>query len=210
MAKQAKRGAEANTPKRGRGRPRKQIPTNINPEAVAGCFSEYSSMMGDMARLGQRIAVMFTRYEKSDGVDSKSIKHAYGLSRKDPAVAAAQVRRNNEYARLLGIVSFDANGQGDFMAGLDTGEPPLTLAPEAAARVQAARAHADGYNTGKAGGTMEHNTCEPGTEAHVRWIEGFHDGHADRIMKNPDADKAKQASTRRGRREPTEMAEAIH
>lgn len=201
MAKQKHDAGTPSEPKRGRGRPKKVVPTNINPEAIAGCYTEYSSMMGDVARLGQRIAAMFGRYEKSDGVDSKAIKSSYALSQKDPEVAASQLRRNNEYARILGIVTFDANGQGDFIAGLDQPTAP-TLAPEAAARVQAARAHADGYNTGKAGGTLEHNTNAPGTQAHVQWIEGFHDGHADRLLKNPDAGNIKQASPRRARREP--------
>jgi ribosome modulation factor len=204
MAKQPKRSdADPQAePKRGRGRPRKVIVTsNTNPEAVANCFTEYASMMGDVARIGQRIAATFARFEKSDGVDSKAIKANYALSLKEPEVAAAQLRRNNEYARLLGIVSFDANGQGDFTAGLDV-SPTQTLAPDAAARVQAARAHADGYNTGKAGGTLEHNTHTPGSRAHVQWIEGYHDGHADRLMKNPDAANIKQATPRRARREP--------
>lgn len=212
MAKKPKQGAADGPaePKRGRGRPRKVVRTNVNPEAIANCFTEYSSMVGDMARIGQRIAAMFGRYEKADGVDSKAIKANYALSQKDPEVAAAQLRRNNEYARLLGIVSFDANsGQGDFIAGLDASPPAPTLAPEAAARVQAARAHADGYNTGRAGGTLEHNTHVPGSQAHVKWIEGYHDGHADRLLKNPDAANVKQASPSRSRREPT-SADAVH
>jgi ribosome modulation factor len=218
MARQQPKRAEADTaaePKRGRGRPRKVVRTNtnINPEAVAACYTEYSSMRGDVARLGQKIAAMFTRYEKSDGIDSKAIKSNYALSEKDPETAAAQLRRNNEYARILGIISFDSSGQGDFSAGLDVSPQPVpTLAPATAARVQAARAHADGYNTGKAGGTLEHNTNIIGTEAHVRWIEGYHDGHADRLLKNPDMANVKQASSRRARRDPppADAAEAMH
>lgn len=173
---------------------------NVNPDDVAACYTEYASMRADVARLGQKIAAMFGRYAKS-GVDEKAIKAAYAASSKDPSEARAQHRRNTEYMAMLDIIKFDEAGQGGFIDGLVvTVAKPSDAASE---RVRLARIYSDGYNSGLAGGKIDASSHAPGSEAFVRWRDGWTDGHADRLARNPDADKVTQAQPRkRGRGRP--------
>lgn len=194
------------------GRPKREVTavTNVNPDDIAACYTDYASMRGDIARIGQRIAVSFARFEKL-GVQSKGIKRAYALAQKDPDVVAAQVRMETEYLAILEIIDFSETGQGSFAAGLKA--VVAKPSPVAAERLNLARAHADGYNTGLAGGDKGACRVPPGTEAHVKWLEGWHDGHADRVARKPDAEKTKPASTSRARRAPSveqDVAAAAH
>lgn len=195
---------DSNSAKRGRGRPKKQKPdfSNVNPDAVAKYFTEYGGYMRDMARLSQRIATMLDRAEKTDGIDRKALKRAHKLSMQDPAVVAQERAREAEYLAILGIVEEDEDGQVGLSADF---APPAKKKPtmEAQVLLDRARAQTDGYNTGLAGGDLNHNRHEPGTQLHQEWVIGFHDGHADRLMKNPDADKITVASDKRKRKEPT-------
>lgn len=195
---------------RGRGRPKgaknkaREL-TNENPDEVAKCFSEYVSLMRDQARIAQRIATLFDRYEKTGGVDRKAIKIAYKMSQQDPEIVARERAREDEYMRLLGIIEVDDDGQvvmsEDFAPTV-----PKKLTNEAQELIDRARAYSDGYNTGLAGGTLEHNTHEPGSMKHQEWVVGFHDGDAERLLANPDAGKVTVASTRRTKKQPTKPA----
>lgn len=174
-------------------------PTNADPDKVAACYSEYASLMADQRRGQQRIAAMLGRYEKGDGVDPKTIKRMYGLSSKDPAEAKRQHERDVEYMRILGIVEFDDDGQGTFGGAMPPGAPKPNA--EYAQMVLLVNVYNDGYNSGLAGGKIDACTHAPGSKTFVRWRDGFADGHADRLAKNPDADKETKAEPRkRGRR----------
>jgi ribosome modulation factor len=171
---------------------------NANPDEVAACFTEYSSMLADIARLQQKVAAMFGRYEKL-GVDSKAIKNAYSVAQKDPNEARREQERNAEYLAMLEIVEYGDDGQGGFKFGLSVTVPKA--GPAAIAGIQGARAYNDGYNSGKAGGKIDACKFAVGTEEFVRWRDGWTDGHEDRLAKNPDADKVTKAAPRkRGRR----------
>lgn len=190
--------------KRGRGRPKKaQSVVNASPDDVSACYAEFVSLKSDVARLGQRIAAMFNRYEKQ-GVNPKAIKAAYAKAQKDPTEAARFHLIETEYLNLLGIIDVDDQGQGHFAQMLGPQKPKPST--EAQARLAAVRAHTDGYNSGLAGGGKDNNPHDAGTEPHVKWIEGWHDGYADRLAKNPDGDKIKSLDASRKRREPKPVA----
>lgn len=176
-----------------------EMKPNANPDEIAACFSEYSSMRADVARLGQKIAAMFGRYEKL-GVDQKAIKNSYTAAQKDPNEAAAQHRKNTEYLAMLEIIDFSKEGQGSFAAGLDV--KVAKPGAKASAGLRAARAYTDGYNSGLAGGKIDACKFPVGSEEFVRWRDGWGDGHADRIAKNPDADKVTQSEPRKRGRPP--------
>jgi ribosome modulation factor len=177
--------------------------SNVNPDEIAACYAEYASLRADQARIGQRIASTLGRYEKL-GVQPKGIKHAYVMASKDPAIAAAQHRMMTEYLAILDIIDVGPDGQGNFTAALGINKPT----GEAATKLTQARVHMDGYNSGKAGGAKEACRWPAGTQEHVWWLEAWHDGNADRLAKNPDADKTTEASTARARREPPAGDEA--
>lgn len=166
--------------------------SNVSPDDIIACFSEISSIEADAARLGQRKATTFARYEKL-GVDRKAIKRALQLAQKDPAEVAAQHQRDTEYLVILEITSFGVDGQGDFSAGL-TVAPAKKPTATGAKQLERAKVNMDGYNTGLAGGNKENCKHHAGTEQHVWWLEAYADGYADRQARKPDADKTKVVS----------------
>jgi ribosome modulation factor len=177
---------------------------NVNPDDVAACFAEYTSLRGDVARVQQKIAATLGRYEKQ-GVDPKAIKHAYTQAQKDPAEAAAQHRRNTEYLAMLEIVSFDTSGQGSFAAGLEV--KVAKPGPAASAKLRNARIYNDSYNSGLAGGKIDACPHPPGSEDYVCWRDGWTDGHADRLARHPEKTDVTQAEPRkRGRRRQEALA----
>lgn len=207
-----KAATDPNAPAKSRGRPKKEktVITNVNPDAVVQCFVEVNGMLSDRARLDQRIAKTYERFEKSDGVDRKAIKEAIRLSKSDPAAAKAQLDRNREYAEILEITDIDDAGQTGLSEDFAPREPKKPSADQQALLARA-RASTDGYNTGFVGGSLDNNPHVPGTSVHQEWAIGFHDGHAERLAQNPDADKVVVASTSRKRRQPkqTDLEDAI-
>jgi ribosome modulation factor len=172
---------------------------NVNPDDVAACFAEYTSLRGDLARVQQKVAATLARYEKQ-GVDPKAIKHAYAEAQKDPAEAAAQHRKNVEYLAMLEIIDFGADGQGSFAAGLDV--KVAKPGPKASEGLRVARAHSDAYNTALAGGTKDACPHEPASREWQAWHEGFSDGAADRLARHPEKATVTQAEPRKRGRPP--------
>lgn len=176
---------------------------------IAACYAEYVSLRTDQGRVSQAIGTMLKRYEKRH-VDTKGIKNSYKLAMMDPAMAAAQHAINIEYAAILGIVEFDAAGQGDFAEGLERVSRPMP-SPANAARVRVARAHNDGYNSGLAGGKIEGSErFAVGTEEFVVWRSGWNDGHNDRVARHPEKETVTQATPRkRGKKAQADLEDAI-
>lgn len=169
------------------------VAANVDPDVIATCYQEYAEMMSDRARANAKIAAMLARYEKQ-GVDKKGIKNAYSISSKDPAEAARQHAKNTEYLMLLGIITVDESGQGSFEKALVVKMP----SPKSSARVRVARAHADGYNSGKAGGTIEsRGGFAPGSEEFAAWSAGWADGRDDRVSIKPSDEKVTKAEPRK-------------
>ena len=168
--------------------------TSTKPNASAAdkatCFAEYSEKMSEIARIKQAISVTLGRFEKM-GVDPKAIKFAYRMSSKDDATG--QHRTNTEYLALLGIIEVDDAGQASFAKALNVERPT----GEAATKLTTARAYNDGYNSGRHGGKNDACRFKTGTEEFVSWRNGWEDGAADRLAKNPDADKIKTATGRK-------------
>lgn len=206
MAKQAKaKASNSNEPKRGRGRPKKEKPDTTNlpdPNQVAACFAEIQSIDIDALRVRARREATLKRYERSHGVDPDSVKRMVAEAKKDPGEVSRKIRLDREYRRMVGLTRMSKSGQVEMAMDVLVAEGPVPT-PDSQARVAVAMAHMDGYNSALAGGNIENNPHDPGTEQHVKWIEGFRDGEADRLLKNPDAANVKEASTRRTRREPT-------
>lgn len=163
---------------------------NASHNDIAACFADYSELSGTMGRIKQSIATMFGRFEKM-GVDTKSVKFAYSQAQKADATEAH--RKRTQYLAILGVIDTDADGQTSFLNAV----APAELNPATDARLKAARAHGDGYNTGRHGGKIDACRFDAGTEEFVKWREGFADGHADRIAKDPEADRVTEATPRR-------------
>jgi ribosome modulation factor len=169
------------------------VAANVDPDVIASCYQEYAELMSERARANAKVSAMLARYEKQ-GVDKKGIKNAYAISSKDPAEAARQHAKNTEYLMILEIIETDETGQGTFDKALTIKKP----SPKSSERVRVARAHADGYNSGKAGGTIEsRGGFQPGSEEFVAWSDGWQDGHNDRVAVKPEAEKVTKAEPRK-------------
>ena len=162
--------------------------TNVDPNDEADCFDQYSAHMATIAREKQAIAAMFKRYEKL-GVGADEIKHAYRMEFKDDA--AAVHRRRTATMLRLGIIAYEADGQGNFMGGLNV-QGPTGASKQ---RLELGRARADGYNTAYAGGSLEACKFAVGSEEYVTWRDGWTDGNNDRLRDKPDAAAAGGAKT---------------
>lgn len=172
--------------------------SNVSPDDEAACFTEYSDLRGESARIGQRIGSMLERYKKM-GVDTKSIKANYALSQKEDAteILMAQV----EQAKRLAIIEWDEDGQSSFDRGLEIG----SMSPESARMISRGRAKAAGYKAGNTGTSTNANPHQPGTEEHVLWLEQFHAGHAQRVADGKgDVVKASPRSRKKASEVPTD------
>lgn len=156
--------------------------SNVDPNIIQACLAEYTEVNTEIGRLSQRQSAMLARYEKQ-GVNIKSIKNTHRASKLDKRVATAQAQSDVRYLVITGILS-PANDdwvrkvtQSDMFArGV---APPGAVSPQLAR----ARAHSDGYNSGRHGAAADTNPHKPGSAEHVAWLEGLKDGQEDRALK---------------------------
>lgn len=146
---------------------------NVNPDDEVECLRLYTELTAEAARIGQRIATMFGRFNKL-GVDTKGIKAAY--KRAQAADPTKEHERQTALEIRLGIikVTWDDEGQGSFA---DMAMP----SEDAMLQLALGQARFDGYNAGKGGRLKDSSPCEAGTEQHVLWLEGWEVGHEDRL-----------------------------
>jgi hypothetical protein len=188
---------------------------NVDPAIVQACLAEYSDIDTQMKRLAQKQAAMFSRYE-GQGVNRKSIKNTIKMSRQDRAAAAAQAKTDLRYYMIAGILkpADDEWVQSVSQSSIfeDTEDPHEIGKPSP--DLARARAHADGYNSGRHGGEAINNPFHAGSQEFVAWEKGRTDGAADRKLRGTTSAKVKDADatpTRRGRprkHKPEENGEA--
>lgn len=167
---------------------RDEIRENLSPDDVSECYSDYSDDMGQMARIKQRIATRFARFQGMGG-EPKEIKAAYKLENMDnPADHIRGVIKTAQILRIL-PTEVQADGQISFI-------PALAQAPsaEAEAKVALARVRSDGYNSGRAGQPIDSCTFNAGTEEFVVWRDYWEDGAGDRAKAKAVKDAAKEKS----------------
>lgn len=184
---------------------------NVDPSLIQACLAEYTEVDTQIKRLSQKQAAMFKRYE-NQGVNVRSIKNSHRASRQDKAAAAAQAQSDVRYLIITGVLN-PANddwakhvSQTDMFSQEASATSPIgTVSPQLAR----ARAHSDGYNTGRHGGDGQTNPHTAGSAEHVAWLGGLKDGQADRALRPGAARvvKANDAAPRkRGRPNASEGA----
>lgn len=173
---------------------------NVAPDAIASCMAEYEDFMGKRARIDAQIGAMFNRFEKEEGVKRAAIKKAYRRRNMDESEVRAELEDELHYSRVLGQIEWDKGGQGSFVQAMGAAPAPK-LSSDAQGQLAKARAHADGYNSGKRGAKVSDvpGQYKPGSETYVAWRDGWQDGSADREAKQPGAAKVVKASTTRKR-----------
>lgn len=162
--------------------------SNVDPTTIQACLAEYTRGDTEIKRLAQQQAAMLKRYE-GQGVNVKSIKVAHKAGRLDKAAARAQVQSDTRYLIVTGILNpadddwtrqisqsslFESDGKADAIGKVS---PDLARA----------RAHNDGYNSGRHGGEAINNPWQPGQLEHASWEQGRRDGAEDRTMRGKGA-----------------------
>ena len=183
-------------PKRGRGRPPKPKGNGPSPADKKNALAEYTLLKTESARISQQIAAMLARFDALGG-DRKMLKTMHSLSMLEKSEARSFVENIQVYAIDLDIVEVEADGQANFN-GLFGGarDPNLPLPKtqedtDASARLKAARAYSDGYNSGASGMKLGDNPFahDPGSEAFVQWRNGLEDGLGDKARAGGMADE---------------------
>lgn len=187
-------------------KPKDELRENLKPDDVAECYADYSDDMSQIARISQRIKTRFADFRKIGG-DPKNIQMAYKLENMDDALGYLQ--EITKTAAILRIIPTETEGSGQ-VSFLPAFEP---LSPEADAMVAMARVRTDGYNSGKAGASIDNCPFGAGSEEFVVWRDNWEDGATDRAkMKAIKAKNVEDAPTekrKRGRpRKNPELAQA--
>lgn len=173
---------------------------NVSATAITDCMAEYEEMMGRRARLDAQIGAMFMKYEKAEGVDRAQVKRSYRRRNMDPAEVRSEIEVDMHYTRVLGQIEWDAkSGQGSFIEAIAAIPTPV-VSKVADANLARARAHSDGYNSGKAGAKVGSCRFSVGSEQYVAWRDGWQDGTADREAVKPGASNVVKADARRERK----------
>lgn len=159
--------------------------SNTKPDDTAECFLELKGIDSAIASLGQKKARTIARYENM-GVDVDAVRYCQKLENKDDA--PDWIKRVLAAAAQLSIIPTETedDGQITLMPGLRV----AAVSQKAMDKLSIARAHGDGYNSGRHGGSADNNPFEAGTEVYVAWGNGCMDGAADKaIAKSQREDK---------------------
>ena len=147
---------------------------NTAADDVAECYVEYTEMMGQIARIRQKIASMLQRFDGM-GVNIKAVKACYRLANMDDA--PDYVKEMLKAAAILNIIPAEqeSDGQMTFLPGLKVA-PPSSLSQS---KVNRSKVFWDGYDAGLAGHLIEVCKFDAGSEDFVTWRDGWDDGHRD-------------------------------
>lgn len=195
-AKKAENGATPNpTP---RSAPRKQAAASAAPEKRANqpTPAERAEWLAELTQLEtqkQRIAgdhsALAQRVKAKGGVKAwKSLKAVHGYKKLDKEEAIALLEDLVIAAAQQDIRIAWMGNQATFADIMDQPEAqppsPTSLGAESLA---VARAHSDGYNSGKNGAVPSDNPFRnaPGSADYVSWHNGRDDGERDRQAKKP-------------------------
>jgi hypothetical protein len=153
-----------------------QQTSNVDPDLMVEALGWYAEKRGDIASIQQEIATGLGRYEKQ-GIDKDELKYAYKMQQSDltsPEIVA-KLRRREEYLRWANIITVGEDGQTSMAAGLEPKKPSA----KAAAKLAHGLIRSVAYNSGRAGGSLDDNPYQAGTEDYVVWAEAFTEGRSD-------------------------------
>lgn len=160
--------------KKANGRTTDEAIPNTGADDIAECYVEYTEMMGQIARVRQRIASMLQRFDGM-GVNIKAVKACYRLANMDDA--PDYVKEMLKAAAVLKIIPAEqeSDGQMTFLPGLKV-SPPSAVSQS---KVNRSKVFWDGYDAGLAGHLVEVCKFQAGSEDFVTWRDGWEDGRRD-------------------------------
>lgn len=182
--------------KRGKAAGAAEAKPNVSVDDIAEYYVEYTEMMGQIARIRQRISSTDARY-KGMGVPTKAVKACYRLANMEDAPDYMKdVLRSAAILKIIPAAE-ESDGQMTFLPGLKVAPPSA----ESAAKVNRSQVFWAGHDAGVSGDLMDACKFEPGTEDYVTWERGWKDGNEDwkAKPKNQNVETASAEARPRGR-----------
>jgi ribosome modulation factor len=185
--KAGRKQAAAGTPRPARTEtpPERKKTNGPTPERNAGWLAELEKLETRKASLSGEFSALKERVKSGDG-DWMGLKEVRKLKRLEPAEATARLDSLLVLARQNEIKVTWFRNQAAFSDFMETNQPPPKNT--AGSRdLAAARAHGDGYNSGRNGAVPHENPFNhaPGSEEYVQWLKGRDDGQLDRELNTP-------------------------
>jgi hypothetical protein len=178
-----------------RVRPPEEAPKNGPGAADFRAFLARDMEIGaQIARLNASRGTNMARWENLGG-DPDEIREGRKLDRDGLGRLKLQARVAG-YMGYTVKIETEANGQTNFASALDPDAPPAEpSAPAMDEALECARADTDGWNTGWAGGALDHNPHTPGTLLHQHWDRACRDGIEAKAERDRAKGKAPAADT---------------
>lgn len=173
-------------------------------------LAEYTEIRFQQMRWASKASACLNRFEARGG-DRDQVRYGFEQGKRSPEERVAVARARNQVDGWIGVVDWKEDGQGTFAAAFDAKAPVPegtgAGGAELGSRLSIARAGIDGFNTGRAGGSLADNPwveiLGASQEAAV-WAENFGDGLAERPEPKPR--KKKEAAEPEGEDGETEEA----
>lgn len=178
--------------------------TNIDPNKVSEALA---TLTVDMTEVGQAMNVVKkkrktmkdhqTYYEQEFGIDAKAIRDRYDEMQMTPRERERKYVLEQITRRAVNL--WDAESPEDFDELMAAASETQAASGDSASRLSAARARADGFNSGLNGGmAVTDNPHTPGSLEHQEWAIGC----ADAIGESREAPAMEAATDGKGQETP--------
>lgn len=160
-------------------------PNQPPPEQQAEWLSRYTQLKTAARSIAGQISALGNEVKNAAGPTYlKNLKRIHDLLKLDPDEAKAELENLMIQAAQQDIRIAWIGDQATFADVMEQAQP--AAAQSAGARgLAAARAHSDGFNSGKNGAVPHDNPHRPGTEEYISWHDGRDEGELARQAKKP-------------------------
>jgi uncharacterized protein (UPF0335 family) len=178
---------ERTAPRKAAAAPAETKRNRPQPHETAARLAALTRLKTESRRIAGEISALAAEGKKAGGAAYwKAIVKTHDLKKMDTAEARAELEALIEVAAQNEIRITWMGNQATFTDVMDQAQPPAKNL-QGTRDLAAARAEADGFNSGKAGAMLQDNPHSVGTEEFVSWRDGWEEGEKIRRKKNPDA-----------------------
>jgi hypothetical protein len=157
------------------------------PHETAVRLAALTRLKTESRRIAGEISALAAEGKKAGGLAYwKAITRTHDLKKMDTAEARAELEALIEVAAQNDIRITWMGNQATFTDVMEQTQPPAKNL-QGTRDLAAARAEADGFNSGKAGALLQDCPHDAGTEEYVSWRDGWEEGTKIRAKKNPAA-----------------------
>ena len=199
-AKGSRKAAAASAAPVPREAPRKEAakPNRPSPEKNADWLARLTRLKTEARVVAGNISALGSEIKGAAGETHwKSLKALHDLMKLDPDEARERLESLVEVAAQQEIRITWAGSQATFADVMEQAQPPAKNT-QGSRDLAAAKAHSDGFNSGRHGGAPHDNPFShaPGSEEYVSWLHGRDEGQQAREAKRPgETARVREAAT---------------